>query len=217
MKIEYLGHSCFKLTESTGTSIVTDPYGGIGYELPTDLRADFVTKSHEHYDHNNVAAVKGNPKVIDKEGTYEFSGVEIEGIGSYHDEQGGRLRGENVIYKFWLDGVVVCHLGDLGEECSAELLEQISPVNVLLIPVGGTYTIDADRAKEYVDRLMPDVVIPMHYKTRSLNIDLDKLQAFLELFDDEDVEIGHKSVLELFRDDMATEKTKIILLERAKQ
>ena len=96
MKIEYLGHSCFKLTESTGISIVTDPYGGIGYELPKDLRADILTKSHDHYDHNNVAAVKGNPVVIDKEGKHELPGVVIEGIKSYHDEEGGSLRGENV-------------------------------------------------------------------------------------------------------------------------
>ena len=216
MKIQYLGHSCFKLTESTGTTVVTDPYKGIGYELPNDLAADAVTVSHYHYDHDNVKAVGGNPTVLDKEGFYELPGVEITGIKSYHDEVEGKKRGENVIFKFRMDGLDVCHLGDLGEDCSSELVELLLPVNILIIPVGGNYTIDAERAKEYVDRIMPDVVIPMHYKTRNLTIDIDKAQGFLDLFDDENVEVSHKDVIEFFRSDLTEENTKIILMERTK-
>lgn len=217
MKIQYLGHSCFKLTESTGTTIITDPYKGIGYELPKGLKADAVTVSHSHFDHNHVKAIGGHPRVLDKEGFYELPGVEITGIKSYHDNQGGRQRGENVIYKFRMDGLEVCHLGDLGEECSSELLEMILPVNILLIPVGGTYTVDAELAKEYVDRIMPEIVIPMHYKTRSLNLDLDKADAFLDLFDDEETEISGLDTLEFSREDLTEEKTKIILMERTKK
>ncbi len=216
MKIQYLGHSCFKLTESTGTTVVADPYKGIGYELPKPLTADAVTVSHQHYDHNNVGAISGKPVVIDKDGFYELPGVEITGIKSYHDDKEGALRGENVIYKFRMDGLEICHLGDLGEECSAELLELLLPVNILIIPVGGNYTIDAELAKEYVDRIMPEIVIPMHYKTRNLTIDIDKAQGFLDLFDDEDVDVCHKDVLEFSRDDLTEEKTKIILMERTK-
>ena len=216
MKIQYLGHSCFRLVESTGTSIITDPYKGIGYELPQGLTADAVTISHGHADHNNAAAVGGHPKVIDKEGFYQLPGVEITGIRSYHDDRGGRLRGENIIYKFAMDGLEICHLGDLGEECSSELIEMLLPVNILLIPVGGNYTIDAERAKEYVDRMMPEIVIPMHYKTRSLNLDIDKADAFLDLFDDEETEIAGRDVLEFSRDDLTEEKTKVILMERTK-
>lgn len=219
MKIQYLGHSCFKLTESTGTTIITDPYKGIGYELPKGLKADAVTVSHSHFDHNHVKAIGGHPRVLDKEGFYELPGVEITGIKSYHDNQGGRQRGENIIYKFRMDGLEVCHLGDLGEECSSELLEMILPVNILLIPVGGTYTVDAELAKEYVDRIMPEIVIPMHYKTRSLNLDLDldKADAFLVLFDDEETEISGLDTLEFSREDLTEEKTKIILMERTKK
>ena len=217
MKIQNLGHSCFKLTESTGTTIITDPYKGIGYELPKGLKADAVTVSHSHFDHNHVKAIGGHPRVLDKEGFYELPGVEITGIKSYHDNQGGRQRGENIIYKFRMDGLEVCHLGDLGEECSSELLEMILPVNILLIPVGGTYTVDAELAKEYVDRIMPEIVIPMHYKTRSLNLDLDKADAFLDLFDDEETEISGLDTLEFSREDLTEEKTKIILMERTKK
>ncbi len=216
MKIQYLGHSCFKLTESTGTTVIVDPYKGIGYELPVGLTADAVTASHDHYDHNNVGAIGGNPTVIADDGFFELPGVEITGIKSYHDDEGGARRGENVIFKFRMDGLDICHMGDIGEECSAELLELLLPVNVLLIPVGGNYTIDAEQAKEYVDRIMPDVVIPMHYKTRNLNIDIDKAQGFLDLFEDEDVDVCHKDVLEFNRDDLTEENTKIILMERTK-
>lgn len=217
MKIQYLGHSCFKLTESTGTKIITDPYKGIGYELPENLTADAITVSHHHYDHDNISAVIGEPNIIEGDGFYELPGVEITGIKSYHDDQEGKLRGENTIFKFRMDGLDICHLGDLGEECSAELLELLLPVNILLIPVGGNYTIDAEQAKEYVDRIMPEIVIPMHYKTRNLSIDIEKAQGFLDLFDDEDVDVCHKDTLEFSREDLTEEKTKIILMERTKQ
>lgn len=218
MKIQYLGHSCFKLTESTGTTIVTDPYGGISYELPDGLTADAVTVSHEHFDHNNVSKINGKPQIIKKDGAYELPGVEITGIKAYHDKVGGRRRGENTIFKFRMDGIDVCHLGDLGEECTSELLELLLPVNILLIPVGGNYTLDSELAKEYVDRMMPEIVIPMHYKTRSLDMDIDKAEPFLNLFEDEDVEISHKDVLEFSREDISdANNTKIILMERTKE
>ena len=216
MKIQFLGHSCFKLTESTGTTIITDPYGDIGYDLPNDLTADAVTVSHDHFDHNNISAITGNPQIVKKDGFYELPGVEIEGIKSYHDTEEGKLRGENVIFKFRMDGLDVCHLGDIGEECTADLIEMLLPVNILLIPVGGNYTIDAEQAKEYVDRIMPDIVIPMHYKSRHGIIDVDKAQGFLDLFEEEDVDVCRKDVLEFSREDLADESTKVILMERTK-
>ncbi len=212
MKIEYFGHSCFKLTESTGTSIVCDPYdSSIGYELP-EIEADAVTVSHRHYDHDNVAAIGGHPKVIDSECSLELSGVEINAIKSFHDGQRGKLRGENLIFKFRMDGIDVCHLGDLGEACTPELIETILPVNVLMIPVGGTYTIDAETAKEYVDRIMPDIVLPMHYRTKECTLDIDRLDEFLKLFDDECVEEREGELL-LTRSDLNGE-TRIINLGR---
>ena len=213
MKIEYLGHSCFKLTESTGTSVVCDPYDpSVGYDMPR-LTADAVTVSHKHYDHDYINAVDGNPTVIDKECSQDLSGVEINAIKSFHDGQRGKARGENVIFKFRMDGIDICHLGDLGEACSSELIDLLLPVNVLLIPVGGTYTIDAEMAKEYVDRIMPDVVIQMHYREKGCTLDIDKVDEFINLFDKECVEETDGGELELMRSDLSGD-TKVIVFRR---
>ena len=211
MKIEYLGHSCFKLTESTGTSVICDPYDeAVGYGVP-EMSADAVTVSHHHYDHDAVKSVKGSPVIIDKECSYDLPGVDINAIKSFHDGEEGKLRGGNLIFKFRMDGIDVCHLGDLGEECSSALIDELLPVNVLLIPVGGTYTIDAEMAKEYVDRIMPEVVIPMHYRDKGCKLDIDKVDAFLNLFDD--VEEAEESAIELMRNDLKDD-TKIVVLRR---
>lgn len=213
MKIEYLGHSCFKLTESTGTSVVCDPYGEeVGYGVPK-VSADAVTVSHHHFDHDCVKAVGGAGTVIDAEGSYELPGVDIDGLKSYHDEVGGSKRGGNVIFKFRMDGIDVCHMGDLGEECTSELIDRILPVNVLMIPVGGNYTIDAEMAKEYVDRIMPDIVIPMHYRAKGCKIDIDKVEEFTDLFDGDSVEEIEEGELELMRSDLRGD-TKVIVLGR---
>lgn len=213
MKIEYLGHSCFKLTESTGTSVVCDPYSeDIGYKMPA-VSADAVTVSHRHYDHDAVKNVIGKPVVIEKESSYDLPGVDVDAVKSFHDAQRGKLRGENVIFKFRMDGIDVCHLGDLGEACSSDLIETVLPVNVLLIPVGGNYTIDAEMAKEYVDRIMPDIVIPMHYRTKDCKIDIDKVDEFLKLFDEEVIEEAEGNTLELSRSDLGGE-TRIIVLRK---
>ena len=215
MKIEYLGHSSFKLTESTGTSVVCDPYdGSVGFEMDK-VRADAVTVSHGHFDHNNVKSVEGNPIVLDKECSYDLPGVDIDAIKSFHDRQRGKQRGENLIFKFRMDGIDVCHLGDLGEDCSSELIDLLLPVNVLLIPVGGTYTITAEMAKEYVDRIMPDIVIPMHYKSRDCKLDISKVDEFLDLFDEECVEELEGNELELMRSDFEG-GTKVIVFGRSK-
>lgn len=213
MKIEYLGHSCFKLTESTGTSVVCDPFGEeVGYDLP-EITADAVTVSHHHFDHDNIKAVRGAATVIDAEGSYELPGVDIDGLKSFHDDAGGANRGGNVIFKFRMDGIDVCHLGDLGEECTSDLIDRILPVNVLMIPVGGNYTIDAEMAKEYVDRIMPDIVIPMHYREKGCKIDIDKVDDFIDLFEEDTVEEVESSELELMRSDLSGD-TKVIVLGR---
>ena len=214
MIIEYLGHSCFKLTESTGTTIVCDPYSedAVGYAMPK-VEADVVTVSHHHSDHDVINNVGGTPVIIDKEENYDSDGVEINSIKSFHDASRGKKRGENLIFKFRMDGIDVCHLGDLGEKCSSDLIETLLPVNVLLIPVGGNYTIDAEMAKEYVDRIMPDIVIPMHYRTKDCKIDIDKVDEFLELFDEDIIEEMDGNSIELSRTDLSGE-TKIVVLRR---
>jgi len=215
MIIKPLGHSCFLLRESTGTTVVTDPYSSdIGLTLPT-VAADVVTVSHHHHDHDNVAAVSGSPLVIDKPGMYEVKGVHIFGVNTSHDEHDGRLRGSNVIFNFRMDGVNVCHLGDIGHGPSPLMIEAIGPVDVLLIPVGGNYTIDAELAKEYVDRLMPNVVIPMHYKTDDVELDIDGVDAFLDYFEKEDIEYPESDCVEFDRSDFDDDySTKVICFDK---
>lgn len=215
MKIQWIGHSCFKLTESTGTVIVTDPFGDVGYEQPR-LRADAVTSSHNHYDHNNFRMIEGNPEIFDRRGEFDFRGVKITGIRSMHDAEGGKKRGQNIIFKFRMDGLDICHLGDIGHEVTPKLLDLLLPVNVLMVPVGGVYTIDAEQAKEYVDALMPEIVLPMHYKTKSLTLDIDRLDNFLRLFDDSEIEEPGSDTIELDRDDMGNQSTRVVVLTRMK-
>lgn len=215
MKIKWLGHSSFVLTESTGTSVLTDPYDPrfVGYDFnPPEV--DVVTVSHAHDDHNYVGGVKYK-KLFDEQGKYEHDGIHIVGVPSFHDDEDGAKRGKNVIFKFRMDGVNVCHMGDIGEPCSPELIERLLPVNVLMIPVGGTYTVDAEAAKEYVDRLMPDIVIPMHYKLKHCELDIDKAEPFLRMFEDEFVEEDVEE-LDLDRNDFneSIKSTRVVVLEK---
>lgn len=217
MKITYLGHSSF-LLEMSGTRIVTDPFGAVGFDFPR-VSADVVTVSHGHYDHCNTAAVGGAAAILDKKGSYTAGGVQITAVPCFHDDAGGAKRGGNLIFRFAGEGLTVCHLGDLGEPCTGELVAKIGQPDVLLIPVGGHYTIDFARAKEYVERLSPAVVIPMHYKTKGLLIDIGGVEPFLSQFAAEAIErVGSSVILE--RGDVekiannAKNNKKIIVMER---
>ena len=212
MKIEWLGHASFKLTESTGITIVTDPYeeDRVGVKFPK-VKSSVVTVSHDHFDHNCVSAVEGVDTVINSTGSYDLDGVDIYGFKSYHDEKKGALRGKNIVFRFRMDGVEVCHLGDIGEPLSPMLAELIGSINILLIPVGGKYTINAEQAKEYVDLLMPDVVIPMHYMCDGYKTEFDELDDFLDLFSDKDIEYTDTTELEFDRMDFDGERTRVIV------
>lgn len=215
MKIQWLGHSAFRLEESTGTAIVTDPYHPyIGIEMP-QISADAVTISHGHRDHSHLESVSGAPLVIRDLGAFEVKGVHIQGFKAYHDDNKGGERGEVHVYKFRMDGVEICHLGDIGEDCNIRIVETVMPVNVLLIPVGGTYTIDAAQAKEYVDKIMPDIVIPMHYRAKDVKLEIDKVNDFLELFDDDQIVYIDGDTVEFDRADFDGESTKVIVLEKS--
>lgn len=214
MKIQWLGHSAFRLEESTGTEIITDPYHPfVGYEM-TKTAADAVTVSHNHRDHNYVESVLNSPRIIQGLGAFEVKGVHIQGFKSYHDNSKGAERGVVYIYKYRMDGVEVCHLGDIGEDCNIRIVETLMPVNILLIPIGGVYTLNAEQAKEYVDKIMPDVVIPMHYRTKDSKLDIDKLNDFLDLFDDESIVYAEGDTVEFDRADFDGESTKVIVLEK---
>lgn len=212
MKIQYLGHSSFLLASSDGLTIVTDPYSPeVGFRMP-EIEADVVTVSHHHFDHDYVKAVGGNPRVIDGAGSYDVKGVHIEGVSSFHDEVGGKKRGANTIFKFSMDGMTVCHFGDIGEPYSKELIEKIRPADVILIPVGGNYTINAKTAKDYVNGVDPKVVIPMHYRVKGGKIDIGNLEQFTDLFDNV-VDDGVSQVA--LSAEGLNDKTRIIVLRRA--
>lgn len=180
MKIQYLGHSSFLLCSKSGTRVVTDPYGGVGFAMPR-IAADAVTVSHGHYDHNNVAAVETGV-VLSRAGAFTVGDMKIRAVPSFHDDAHGGKRGANLIFLFEADGVTVCHMGDIGEPCTRALAENIGYVDALLLPVGGNYTVDARGAKAYADALMPSIIVPMHYHTDGLNIDIAPPDAFLALY-----------------------------------
>ena len=178
MMIQWLGHSCFRISLPAG-SLLTDPYDpSVGYDMPVH-GANIVCISHDHYDHNFVGALK--PELIARRaGVYERDGVRIEGFDSFHDDSGGKKRGKNVIFSIESEGRRVVHLGDLGHMPSRELIERIARPDVLLIPVGGVYTIDAAQAAELAREIDARVTVPMHYRTEKLSFELGKPDLFFQ-------------------------------------
>ena len=180
MKIKWLGHASFMITSEAGTKIITDPYALRETLTYGEIKesADIVTVSHEHGDHNNVAAVRGNPEVV--RGTAKVKGIEFKDIPCYHDDGKGQQRGSNTILCFEVDGIRVCHLGDLGHPLSDKQVAELGSVDILLIPVGGSYTIDAKVASQVCDRLKPKVIIPMHFKNDKCAFPIAGVDEFLK-------------------------------------
>jgi L-ascorbate metabolism protein UlaG (beta-lactamase superfamily) len=179
MELIWLGHSCVRL-RTRDTVVIQDPFDrSLGYNLG-HWSADVVTVSHDHPGHNNVAAVQGKRKVLTGPGEYDIAQVPIRGIGTYHDKQKGQERGRNTAFVTEMDDVKVCHLGDLGEPPSPDLVKAIGTVDVLLVPVGGSTTIDAQGALETINLLEPKIIVPIHYKTPVLQRqDLAGVDVFL--------------------------------------
>ncbi len=179
MEITWLGHSCFRL-KGKEAILITDPYdGSIGYSLGKP-KANIVTSSHPHPGHSFVVGVGGQPRVVRGPGEYEIASVFIYGISTFHDNEGGRRWGKNTVYLIEMDEVTICHLGDLGHVLSSEQVEEMSGVDVLLVPVGGLSTIDAAAAAEMVRLLQPRMVIPMHFKTDVVSFNLEPVENFLK-------------------------------------
>ncbi len=217
MKIEWLGQASMLLTSSDGTKVITDPYTpgvrGVNY-APIEEEADIVTTSHDHRDHNNVSAVKGNPQVIRGAGTHSAKGIQFLGIVSYHDDTSGSQRGPNTVFCFTLDGIRVCHLGDLGHALSPQNQAEISPVDLLLIPVGGNFTIDARLAADTCRRLSPKVIIPMHFRNdRCPEFPVAGVEDFLALM--EKVQRKDTSEVEFYKDSLP-EDTEVVVLKPAR-
>ena len=179
MQITWYGHSCFLLTADNGYSILTDPCDReTGYELH-DIVCDAVTVSHDHHDHNCLSSVAGSPLVIRTPGEHQAGEVKVTGFSSYHDDQSGARRGENIVFLYQMDGLKVLHLGDLGHMLSDDIIETIGAVDVLLAPIGGVFTINAKTATALADQLKAKVLIPMHYKTPALHFNVEGLEPLL--------------------------------------
>ncbi|MBN3040452.1 MAG: MBL fold metallo-hydrolase [Candidatus Omnitrophica bacterium] len=181
MKISWLGHSCFLLESVKGTKIITDPYepggysGAIGYG-PINIEPDIVTVSHQHSDHNFTRGFK-RAKIIDKPRAERYKDVSIEAVESFHDDMKGRDRGNNIIFIFELEGLRLAHFGDLG---TRELdFQNLKNLDIIMIPVGGTFTLGPKEAQEVVGRLKPKITIPMHFKTEKLGFNIEGKESFL--------------------------------------
>ena len=179
MEITWLGHSCFQI-KSKDAVIITDPcHPSTGYPLD-NLQADIVTVSHSHPGHCYTEAITSEFREIKDPGEYELRGVFIMGISTFHDADQGKQRGKNTIYVMEIDGVTLCHLGDLGHLPSSDLIDDMGAIEVLFIPVGGVSSLDGSAAAEVTKRLTPKIVIPMHYMTPASSRELEPVDKFLK-------------------------------------
>ncbi len=209
MEITWYGHSCFRLY-TRGTSVITDPYSReLGYTLPR-VKVDITTISHDHAGHNNAKGLKGDYFVIDEPGEYEIGGVFIIGIAAYHDRKKGKERGRNNIYLFEIEGISVCHLGDLGHIPTQTQVEALNDIDVLLTPVGGISALTAGMAAETASMLEPRIVIPMHYKTPFIKRKLSSVNGFLKEMGAEDLK--PEESLKITKSKLP-EETDVVLLE----
>jgi len=210
MIITWLGQSCFKI-QSGELVIVIDPFSKDIGLTPPRFRADLVLVTHGHNDHSNVEALGGEPFLISGPGEYEVKEVFVQGIETFHDKTRGEERGLNTIYKIAIEDLNILHFGDFGEgEIRDETLEEIDEVDILLIPVGGKYTIDAKEAVKIVKQIEPRLVIPMHYKIPGLKLDLEGVERFLKEIESK-AEPREKLVIKK-KDIGEEEKTEVVVL-----
>jgi len=216
MKISWAGQSCFKIVipkkKNDPVTLVIDPFEEkIGKKLPS-LSADILLTTHSHHDHNNLKGVKGDYFLINNPGEYEVKKIHVTGIPSYHDDSEGKEKGENTIYIIDAQGMRLCHLGDLGQkELTDKQVEEIGNVDILMIPVGGNYTISAHEAQNIISQIEPKIIIPMHYKIPGIKVKLDGLEKFFKVMGENSIK--PESKISLKKKDLSEEKTKIIVLE----
>jgi L-ascorbate metabolism protein UlaG (beta-lactamase superfamily) len=214
MKIKWLGHACFLITAKDGTRVITDPYavgGGINYSPITET-ADVVVVSHDHGDHSNVSTIQGKPEVVKNSGTKTAKSIQFKGIATYHDASQGQQRGPNTVFCFTVDDIKLCHLGDLGHVLSPEQVTEIGAVDMIFVPVGGFFTIDAPVASHVCDQLKPKIVIPMHFKTPKCAYPIADVEDFLK--GKKDVRRVGGSEVDLEQDKLPA-ATEIVLLQPA--
>ena len=217
MQVIWHGHAFFQIITSRGKeeklSIAIDPFPGeVGLRVPS-FQTDILLVSHDHYDHNNIKTIKGNPFLIQGPGEYEIKGVFIQGIAAFHDKTQGKERGRVTIYTIETEGIRLCHLGDLGQkELTSDQIEKIGDCDVLMIPVGGVYTISGQEASKIISQIEPRIVIPMHYQLPKLKLKskLESLDKFLKAMGQKGISPQPK--LTLKKKDLPEERTKVIVL-----
>ncbi len=212
MIITWQGHSCFKIQDKVGpegVTVITDPFDKkIGLKEP-NCEADIVTVSHNHFDHNNVQALRGKPMIINCAGEYDLKDVLVEGIDTFHDEKEGADRGSNIIFRIEVDNISITHLGDLGQILDNSQLEKLVGTDILLIPVGGTYTIDAKKAVEVIAQIEPRIVIPMHYKVKGLTVDIDSVDKFIKELG---IQPTYEEKLKISKKDLPQDEMELVIL-----
>jgi len=214
MVITWYGQSCFKI-QSGETVLFTDPFcKEIGLTPPRG-QANIVTVSHQHSDHNNYDSLTGDPLVIKGPGEYEAKGINIKGVLSFHDNKEGKERGTNTIYIIDVEGIKICHLGDLGQEkLTDEQIDEIDGVDILMVPVGGTVTLGGEEAVEVINQIEPRLIIPMHYKISGLtglSTKLDGVDVFLKEMGTGKKEAQDK--LTLKKKDLPQESTDVVVMK----
>jgi L-ascorbate metabolism protein UlaG (beta-lactamase superfamily) len=196
LQIRWHGHACFEITNNV--TIITDPHDGksIGIPAPT-ITGDIILVSHDHYDHNSVKTVeKPGSKIVTDGKKRTISDITIMGYNSYHDEDEGAKRGINNIYKFVCDNITFCHLGDLGHELDDSTVNQIGEVDILFIPIGGTYTLDSSQAWKVVNAIKPKIIIPMHFKIEGLSLPITGVDSFLDSSEHKLLKVGNEIDIE---------------------
>jgi L-ascorbate metabolism protein UlaG (beta-lactamase superfamily) len=217
MQIYWLGQSCFRIDSAKNkqetAKIVINPFSEeIGLKLPL-LEADILLISRDHYDHNNIGRVKGNPFLIQEPGEYEIKDVFVRAIPVLHDDSQEGERDKNIIFTIETEELKLCHLGDLVQKrLKDEQIEKIGSVDILMIPVGGHYTIDGHEAQGIIAQIEPKIVIPMHYFLPRLKIKLEGLEKFLKVMGREKV-VETEKKLKIQKKDLPTKETEIVVLD----
>lgn len=208
MRIRWHGHSCFEVAGSV--VVVTDPHDGKALGIaPPEATADLVLVSHDHFDHNCAKVVAGRDASVLSEAVMTVErGVRVEGLKAAHDDKGGTKRGPMVLFRFELDGISFCHLGDLGHLLDEATVDRIAPVDFLFVPVGDVFTVGPDAAKRLVDDIAPRVAVPMHYRTPGLSLSIKPVDSFLKLCPDgQVVNVGNE--VDFGPDDLPQKGTEI--------
>jgi len=211
--IQYWGQSCLSITDQNNLNLLTDPFpASFGYAMPT-VQPQICLVSHDHYDHNAVDTVKGDPQVIREGGQHEVKGITIKGVSTFHDSEGGKKRGNNLVFAWQMDGIHLAHLGDLGHVLTEQQVEQIGEVDVLMVPVGGFYTIDAAQAVQVAEQLKAKIVIPMHFKTSAISLPIAPVDEFLKSVPKEwQVKQPKSSSVTIAQSDLDTSQVSVVVL-----